>query len=122
MSLRAVLFSSANRAWLAFAVGVAAIFASAGMAVAQSTAPGYTLPAVTGTAPVGRIEMTLTDAMRPDPFTTDRRQRELAIWIWYPAVAGSTGLAAPYLPSTWADLLNSAGVVSRDLNTVRTNS
>jgi dienelactone hydrolase len=64
----------------------------------------------------------LTDTARPDPFATDGRPRELAVWIWYPTAAGSTGTAAPYLPSTWAELANSAGVLSQDLNEVRTNT
>jgi dienelactone hydrolase len=80
------------------------------------------LPAVTGTSMVGRTELTLTDTARPDPFATDGRPRELAVWIWYPTAAGSTGTAAPYLPQTWADLANGAGIVSQDLNQVRTNA
>ena len=89
---------------------------------AVTMAQELTLPAVTGTSVVGRTELALTDATRPDPFATDGRARELAVWIWYPAVAGSSGTAAPYLPSTWADLANSAGIVSQDLHAVRTNA
>ena len=85
-------------------------------------AQGLTLPAVTGTSVVGRTELALTDATRPDPFATDGRARELAVWIWYPAVEDASGAQAPYLPPTWADLANSAGVVSQDLNAVGTNS
>ena len=77
---------------------------------------------MTGTSVVGRTELALTDAARPDPFAADGRARELAVWIWYPAVAGSSGAAAPYLPPTWADLANSAGIVSQDLNAVGTNA
>jgi dienelactone hydrolase len=89
---------------------------------AITTAQGLALPAVTGSSMVGRTELAMTDATRADPFATDGRARELAVWIWYPAVPGATGAAAPYLPATWATLANSAGVVSRDLNAVGTNS
>src|SRR5688572_9219737 len=98
------------------AVGFA-IATSAGGAQAQDG-----LPAVTGPSPVGRTEMALTDASRTDPFTEDDRARELAVWIWYPAVAGSTRATAPYLPPIWADLANAAGVVSTDLHAVRANA
>ena len=39
-----------------------------------------------------------------------------------PPSPGRSGAAAPYLPPTWADLANSAGIVSQDLNAVGTNS
>jgi dienelactone hydrolase len=108
----------ASRLAVGLVAGVIGIGASSTIALAQE----LTLPAVTGTSAVGRTELTLTDAGRPDPFATDSRARELAVWIWYPAVAGSSGTAAPYLPPTWADLANSAGVVSQDLNAVGTNA
>ncbi|MEA2677444.1 MAG: hypothetical protein QOJ81_1585, partial [Chloroflexota bacterium] len=81
-----------------------------------------TLPEVTGTAQVGRIELALTDNARRDPFASGSDARELAVWIWYPAVQGSTGAAAPYLPSAWAPLVNNLGPLSQDLNAVHTNS
>jgi dienelactone hydrolase len=81
-----------------------------------------TLPAVTGAAAVGRIELALRDGARPDPFATDGRTRELAVWIWYPAAEGTTGVAAPYLPTAWAPLVNNLGPLSQDLNAVHTNS
>ena len=80
------------------------------------------LPAVTGTAQVGRMELALIDTARPDPFASDARARELTVWIWYPAVGRSTGAAAPYLPSAWAPLVNNLGPLSQDLTAVRTNS
>jgi dienelactone hydrolase len=97
---------------------VIGITATGAVTVAQEV----TLPAVTGSFSVGRTELALSDAARPDPFAVDGRARELAIWIWYPAAVASTGTAAPYLPPTWADIVNSAGVVSQDLNAVRTNA
>ncbi len=81
-----------------------------------------TLPAVTGPSAVGRTEIALRDADRPDPFATDGRLRELAVWLWYPAVAGSTGAAAPYLPAAWAPLVNNEWAFSQDYNAVHTNS
>jgi dienelactone hydrolase len=103
---------------IALVAGAMGITASGAVAMSRD----LTLPAVTGTSTVGRTELALTDATRPDPFAPDGRPRELAVWIWYPAVAGSTGPAAPYLPATWADLVNSAGIVSQDLNGVGTNA
>ena len=81
-----------------------------------------TLPAVTGSAAVGRTEIMLSDTQRTDPFASDGRSRELAVWIWYPATAGSSDEAAPYLPSSWAPLVNNLGPFSQDLSTVVTNS
>jgi dienelactone hydrolase len=89
---------------------------------AVTVADELTLPPVTGPAAVGRIELSLTDAGRLDPFATDGRSRELAVWIWYPAVDGASGPAAPYLPPTWADLVNAAGILSRDLNSVSSSA
>lgn len=108
----------ASRFVVGLAVGVIGITASSAVTLAQE----LTLPPVTGPAMVGRIELALTDAGRPDPFVTDGRARELAVWIWYPAVEGSSGAAAPYLPSTWADLVNSAAILSQDRNAVVTNA
>lgn len=81
-----------------------------------------TLPAITGSSAVGRTEITLTDDARPDVFATDGRRRELAVWIWYPAVALSTGAKAPYLPAAWAPLVNNYWAYSQDYNAVHTNS
>lgn len=104
---------------LAGVTAAALTMAASGAAVAAEDAA---LPAVTGTSIVGRTELTLNDTGRQDPFAEDGRSRELAIWIWYPAVEGSTGEAAPYLPPVWAELANGAGLVSLDLNAVRTNA
>jgi dienelactone hydrolase len=103
-------------------VGLVAAVIGLTASSAVTMADELTFPPVTGRAAVGRVELGLKDAGRPDPFATDGIARELAVWIWYPAVESSSGAAAPYLPSTWADLANSAGLVSRDLNTVRTSS
>lgn len=79
------------------------------------------LPAVTGQSAVGRTAIALKDAGRIDPFATDGRHRELAVWIWYPAVPGSSGSAAPYLPAAWAPLVADVPL-SQDLTAVSTNS
>ena len=79
------------------------------------------LPAVTGASAVGRTEIALNDTGRTDPFATDGRSRELAIWIWYPAVAGSPEAAAPYVPDAWAPLLSDLPL-SQDLTAVSTNA
>ena len=79
------------------------------------------LPALTGQSAVGRTAIALKDAGRIDPFATDSRHRELAVWIWYPAVPGSSGSAAPYLPAAWAPLVADVPL-SQDLTAVSTNS
>lgn len=85
---------------------------------------GVSLPTVTGASAVGRTEIALDDTGRVDPFFTDGRTRELAVWIWYPAVEGAAGVPAPYVPAPWAPLVNTdvPAVLSQDLTAVRTNS
>ncbi len=79
------------------------------------------MPFPTGAAPVGRTELALTDSSRTDPFAADGRPRELAVWIWYPAVAGSSGPAATYLPPAWENVVD-GGFLTQDPKAVRTNS
>ncbi len=80
----------------------------------------------TGPSAVGRIELALTDGARVDPFASDGRPREIAVWIWYATAKGNAAATAPYLPKTWADAANkvygTAGVLFQDNNAVRTNS
>src|SRR5207249_7766528 len=80
----------------------------------------------TGPSAVGRIELALRDSARVDPFASDGRAREIAVWIWYPTAKGSSPTTAPYLPKTWADAANNSngpvGVLLQDNNAVRTNS
>jgi dienelactone hydrolase len=64
----------------------------------------------------------MADTARSDPFAIGAEARELAVWIWYPAVEDSSGASAPYLPSAWAPLVNNLGPLSQDLNAVHTNS
>jgi len=103
---------------LALLIGVLA--AAAFSAVMRSQV--RTLPPVTGSSIVGRSEIALTDASRPDPFATDGRPRELAVWIWYPAVPGSSGTPAPYIPAAWVDLVDNEAVFSQDLRALRAHS
>jgi len=105
---------------LAFALVIGVMVAIAFSAVIRSQS--RILPAVTGASPVGRAELALTDASRTDPFATDGRPRELAVWIWYPATAASTGQAAPYVPAPWAGLVDNEGLLSQDLQTVHAHS
>jgi dienelactone hydrolase len=83
------------------------------------------LPAPTGPSSVGRIELALNDTGRVDPFATDGRTREIAVWIWYPT-SQSASATAPYLPSAWADAVDeAAGLISifdQDRHAVQTSS
>jgi predicted dienelactone hydrolase len=85
---------------------------------------GVTLPDPTGPLAVGRTEIALEDAERLDPFFTDGRTRELAVWIWYPSVQAPSGAPALYVPVAWAPLVNVdvPAVLSQDLTAVRTHS
>ncbi|MEI7742801.1 MAG: alpha/beta hydrolase [Chloroflexota bacterium] len=102
-------------------VGLVALAVALAAFGAAMRAQVRAMPAPTGAAPVGRTELALTDAGRPDPFTGDGRPRELAVWIWYPAVAGSTGPAAPYLPQAWQAVAD-GGFLAQDPDAVRTSA
>ena len=80
------------------------------------------LPEPTGPSAVGRTELALNDTARVDPFASDGRTREIAVWIWYPAIDGASGATADYLPSAWAPLVHNMGPLSQDLTAVQTNS
>lgn len=54
------------------------------------------LPRPRGPHAVGRVLMDWNDA---------RRNRELMVFIWYPAAAGASGPRAEYVPGRWGDLL-----------------
>jgi len=101
-------------------VGVAIFVGFSAVMRLQSVA----LPAPAGPAPVGRTEIALNDTARVDPFFTDGRTRELAVWIWYPTVEGASGALAPYVPAAWAPLVNQEvpSFLSQDLTAVRTNA
>jgi len=71
------------------------------------------LPVPTGSFAVGRIGALWTDGKRTDPFASSPDQnRELVIWIWYPARRNDQLAASPYLPKPWARALAAhAGVL-----------
>ena len=73
-----------HRVVVGLVAAVIGITASSAVTMAQ----GLTLPAVTGTAAVGRVELALNDAGRPDPFATDGRARELAVSVLVPRRPG----------------------------------
>jgi hypothetical protein len=55
------------------------------------------LPAPTGQLPVGRIAYHWTDSSRTEPFsTTNRANREVMVYVWYPANAQSNAPTSPY--------------------------
>ena len=62
-----------------------------------------TLPAPAGPYAVGRVEYDWVDQNRAETFGPGRDgHRELDVWVWYPAGAGSpTAVPAPYLPDAW---------------------
>lgn len=63
-----------------------------------------TLPAPTGSYPVGRTAYDWTDRGRADPLAPRAgTPRELSVWLWYPA-ARTNGKTAPYAPGAWAGL------------------
>ncbi|HEX7172751.1 MAG TPA: hypothetical protein VF365_09120 [Candidatus Limnocylindria bacterium] len=107
-----------GRVLLGVAIGVIIFVGFSAVMRTQSV----TLPAVSGASAVGRTEIALADTDRIDPFATDGRTRELAVWIWYPTAAGASGPAAPYLPAAWAPLVNNEGPFRQDLEAVVTNS
>ena len=117
---RAGLLRSIGRLLVGVVAGVAIFLAFSAVMRVQAVS----LPAPTGPMPVGRTEIALNDTGRVDPFFTDGRTRELAVWIWYPAVEGASGAPAPYVPAAWAPLVNDEvpAPLSQDLTTVRTNS
>ncbi|WP_157126470.1 alpha/beta hydrolase family protein [Nocardia mikamii] len=100
------------------AVAVATIASTVPLGAAQA-APSVrpvvvTLPAPTGTYPVGVSDWYLDDADRADPWTSDRR--ELMVQIWYPAADRSPAPTAEWMPpggrEEQAEYLTELGVPS----------
>jgi predicted dienelactone hydrolase len=71
------------------------------------------LPRPTGPFAVGRVSTTWVDTARVDPFApTPEQQRELVVWIWYPAERSEGAQTTEYLPGPWRRALaESAGVM-----------
>jgi predicted dienelactone hydrolase len=68
-----------------------------------------TLPTPTGPYGVGRTSFEWVDTARDESFTDDPAdQRELVIWVWYPAEPMPDATPAAYLPGLWGDLVGDA--------------
>jgi len=73
------------------------------------------------------MELDWTDPSRIDPLAKQpNSQRELAIWIWYPAQGDGSQKPAPYFPAAWAqarDKDQGMGILlERQLNRLVTHS
>ncbi|MBB2908842.1 putative dienelactone hydrolase [Streptosporangium becharense] len=55
-----------------------------------------TLPAPTGSHPVGTVSLHLVDRSRPDPWVATEKTRQLMVSLWYPAAKGA-GRPAQYM-------------------------
>jgi predicted dienelactone hydrolase len=99
-------------------VGVAA---PAGIS-AQESSPvpaAISLPTPTGPYAVGRTTFEWIDTARDEPFTPDSAdQRELIVWVWYPAEPSSGAEGTDYLPGLWGDLVGDALGIDLDHITV----
>ncbi|MEV4751349.1 alpha/beta hydrolase [Streptosporangium sp. NPDC049248] len=84
-----------------------------------------TLPAPTGTHPVGTTALYLKDASRPDPWNLDVDARELKVTLWYPTKQRD-GQRAPYMTPKESELalrhLGIGGVPNDTLSGTRTNA
>lgn len=87
------------------------------------------LPAPTGPFQVGRVSYHWADPSRIDTLAPiSGQKRELIVWIWYPADAGSSSRSAEYLPKPWREaqareqgpFMNK--FLTRDLALVRSHS
>ena len=74
-----------------------------------------TLPQPAGPYAIGRVVFDWVDPTRPELFGPDPgAHRELVVWAWYPAAAGSSaGQVATYLPANWRQAVErSRGIAS----------
>ena len=101
----------------------------AAMVLVLATGRGYlsfnrerprALPQPSGSRAVGRTLFDWTDTSRPEPFATQGQpNRELAVWLWYPAALPAGAQPAPYLPRAWADAVGrSQGIAWQDPNSI----
>jgi predicted dienelactone hydrolase len=64
------------------------------------------LPKPTGPYAVGRTLFDWKDPNREDPYSSAiGKQRELMVWLWYPATVAAQAKPADYIPSDWASVL-----------------
>jgi predicted dienelactone hydrolase len=100
---------------------IVGVIAPAGIS-AQESSPvpaEITLPPPTGSYTVGRTTFEWIDTARDEPFTPDSAdQRELIVWVWYPAEPSSGADGADYLPGLWGDLVGDALALDLDRITV----
>jgi dienelactone hydrolase len=73
------------------------------------------LPAPTGPHRVGRASYDWVDSNRVEIYSVDPVQRELVVWIWYPAAPEPSSSVAPYLPDAWTATVEFLGVQSAGL-------
>src|SRR5258708_7521397 len=86
-------------ALLALAAGLAAVLGVVGAQYYRNDRP-ILLPKPRGPYPVGRVLFDWTGVDLEDA----RRQRELMIFVWYPAPPGTVGRTAEYVPGRWGEL------------------
>ena len=61
------------------------------------------LPKLSGPYAIGRTLFDWKDAQRYDPYSSKiGKNRELMVWLWYPAAASPQSKPAEYIPSAWA--------------------
>ena len=83
------------------------------------------LPPPTGPDPVGRVTFDWTDHRRIDPLAPHSgTDRELAVWLWYPAARSPAAPRTAYTPGDWSrlHLPSLAGLAESRFGAVRTHS
>jgi dienelactone hydrolase len=83
-----------------------ALLVSAPAALESQTGGASRLPAPSGEHAVGRTQFDWIDSSRPDT-ENPNRHREVAAWVWYPAVTPSNREAAEWMPGQWGEVFRS---------------
>jgi dienelactone hydrolase len=129
----ASMFQKRAIKWLVKSLAVLAGFAVVGLLLLlallwREHKTELTLPRPTGPFAVGRTMYRWTNRAETDELApTSGAKREVAVWVWYPAVA-TAAAPAGYLPAAWRTALaqHSGALMSqfftRDLSLVRTHS
>jgi hypothetical protein len=69
------------------------------------------LPAPTGAHAVGRASYDWIDPTRAELYSVETPgQRELVVWVWYPAAPEPSGSPAVYFPDSWTSTVEFLGV------------